>query len=311
MGTHISKAVPGRLYILAAAVMWSTSGLFTKTSLFDDWPLEERGLLMAFWRALFAGLLLAPAIRRPRMNWKLAPMAGCFAVMSVAYLNAVTMNTAANAIWLQSTAPLWIFIYTLILLRTPPKRRDAAPLTFCALGLGIILFYEFTSPAAGNSSAISSGAANFSSMGVAYGLVAGACYGAVVMFIRSLRSENVVWLVAVNHLFTAAVLAPFVIYLDRWPDIFTYHGAAQLLVLAGFGLFQMGLPYLLFMRGLQRISGQEASLIALLEPVLVPAWVFFVLGNTETQWWTLVGGCLILTGLVIRYWPKRGSAAPL
>jgi drug/metabolite transporter, DME family len=74
----------------------------------------------------------------------------------------------------------------------------------------------------------------------------------------------------------------------------------QLVVLAAFGLFQMGLPYLLFARGLRSVSSQEASLISLLEPVLVPVWVYLAWGD-KPAWWTLGGGGLILTGLAIRY----------
>ena len=69
----------GRLLILAAAVMWSTSGLFAKAPLFADWPLHlagwpVRGPLLAFWRAVFAALILWPFVRRPRWTPKLLPM---------------------------------------------------------------------------------------------------------------------------------------------------------------------------------------------------------------------------------------------
>ncbi|HEV3137158.1 MAG TPA: hypothetical protein VGZ26_04625, partial [Pirellulales bacterium] len=59
-------AAVGRLWIVLAAVMWSSSGLFAKAPIFDTWPAETRGVLLAFWRALFAGLLLLPLVRRPR-----------------------------------------------------------------------------------------------------------------------------------------------------------------------------------------------------------------------------------------------------
>jgi drug/metabolite transporter (DMT)-like permease len=76
-----------------------------------------------------------------------------------------------------------------------------------------------------------------------------------------------------------------------------------LATLAAFGALQIAVPYLLFARGLRSVPSQEASLIALMEPVLVPAWVLFALGNHETRWWTLVGGGLILLGLAWRYLP--------
>ena len=83
----------------------------------------------------------------------------------------------------------------------------------------------------------------------------------------------------------------------------------QWLYLAGFGIFQMGLPYLLFARGLRSVTGHEASGIVLLEPLLVPVWVWLAWhtspGYAAPRWWTLVGGGLILIGLVVRYLAGR------
>ena len=288
----------GRVCILAAAVLWSTSGLFTKAQLFDEWPVEHRGVLLAFWRALFAGLSILPLVRRPTWDWRMAPMVGCFACMSISYMTAVTFNTAGNAIWLQSTAPLWVLVYTVALGRVAGggepsgrvERRDLSTLGFCAAGLGLILYYEFTQ---------GSGVASpeQSRWGIVCGLAAGACYGSVVMFLRGLRRHDAVWLVALNQLATAAVLAPWALSLGLWPD------GRQLATLAAFGALQIALPYVLFARGLRSVAGQEASLIGLLEPVLVPVWVLFALGNHETRWWTVAGGAMILMGLAWRYLP--------
>jgi drug/metabolite transporter (DMT)-like permease len=70
--------------------------------------------------------------------------------------------------------------------------------------------------------------------------------------------------------------------------------------LAGFGVLQMGLPYVFFARGLKSVTSQEATGIGLLEPLLLPVWVYWVWSETPAGW-TLIGGGLILTGLVPRY----------
>jgi drug/metabolite transporter (DMT)-like permease len=292
----------GRLCIVAAALLWSTSGLFTKAPLFDDWPLEQRAVLLAFWRALFAGLSILPLVRRPSWDWRIAPLVACFACMSLSYMAAVTLNTAGNAIWLQSTAPLWVLLYTLILCRRQRidgqsiraqdiERRDLSTLAFAAAGLGLILIFEL-------SRGSGSGSLDQSRWGVMFGLTAGACYGAVVMFLSALRRLDATWLVALAQLGTAAVLAPWALSLGREPNLW------QMVTLAAFGALQIALPYLLFARGLRSVPSQEASLIGLLEPLLVPAWVLFVLGNDETRWWTAAGGGLILAGLASRYLPR-------
>ena len=102
MGSMNEKA-SGRLLILAAAVMWSTSGFFAKSPLFVDWPLQTEGMpvrgpLLAFWRAVFATVILLPFVRRPRWTPKLIPMVLAYAVMNYTFLNAMTLTSEANAI---------------------------------------------------------------------------------------------------------------------------------------------------------------------------------------------------------------------
>jgi drug/metabolite transporter (DMT)-like permease len=262
-----------------AALLWSTSGLFVKTGAFNDWPADQRGILLAFWRALFAAVVLAPFVRRPRWRAALVPMGLAFGAMNATYLCAMVLTTAANAIWLQSTAPLWIFVLGRLLLRESGDPRDLAPLGFAAAGIGVILWFE-----AGGQDA----------RGVLLGLAAGVCYGAVVLCLRRLRDEDPVWLIALNHAFAALAMLPYVVSVGLWPS------AAQLVVLAAFGAVQMAIPYVIFVRGLRHIGSQEAAGIGLLEPLLVPLWVYFVAGESPA-WWTLAGGALILAGLALRY----------
>jgi DME family drug/metabolite transporter len=269
----------GRLWVALAAVMWSSSGLFAKATTFEVWPPESRGLVLAFWRALFAGVLLLPAVRRPKWDARLIPLCIAFAVMNVMYLSSMTLTTAANAIWLQSTAPWWVFLVGVVVLREPFPRSERIPLVVGGLGMAIILWYELAGQA---------------QVGVLLGLVSGFAYAGVVLSLRALRGLETFWIVAVAHLFTALAIFPLVVYVDVWPSL------GQLPILAGFGLFQMALPYVFFARGLRSITSQEATGIGLLEPILLPLWVYLAWGEAPAPW-TLVGGGLILIGLVLRY----------
>jgi drug/metabolite transporter (DMT)-like permease len=132
----------GRLLVLAAAVLWSTSGFFAKAPTFESWPLEQRGLCLAFWRALFASLLLVPMIRRPRWRVALVPLALCFAAMNYTYLTAMTRTTAANAIWLQNTAPAWVFLLGVVWFRERIQPGDWSLVICGILGVGFILLCE-------------------------------------------------------------------------------------------------------------------------------------------------------------------------
>jgi drug/metabolite transporter (DMT)-like permease len=199
--------------------------------------------------------------------------------MNVTYLSAMSLTTAANAIWLQNTAPWWVFGISTLLLREPVDRRDWITLIPSALGVGLILLHEIGGEAR---------------MGVVCGLASAVSYSGVIMFLRNLRQEDTAWLVSFNHLFTAAVIAPYIVVAGLWPS------GRQWPLLICFGLVQMAVPYTLFGRGLRSISSQEAVAIALLEPIFTPIWAFFVRGE-KPAWWTMAGAALIVAGLLLRY----------
>ncbi len=278
-GSPHGNVAAARAWVTVATILWSSSGLFAKATTFDVWPADARGIVLAFWRAAFAGVLLLPAVRRPQWDVRLVPLCLAFTVMNVTYLTAMTTTTAANAIWLQSTAPWWVLLVGVLVLGQPFPRSERVPLIAGGLGLAMILWFEVQ------------GQARF---GVLCGLISGFSYAGVVLSLRALRELDTVWVVSVAHLVTAVLIFPYVVGLDVWPS------TTQLPVLAGFGLLQMALPYVLFARGLRLLTSQEATVIGLLEPVLLPVWVFLAWGEVPAPW-TLVGGGLILAGLLLRY----------
>ena len=278
----------GRVMIVIAAVLWSTSGLFGKSPLFDSWPREVddwpvRGPLFAFWRASFACLILFPLVRKPQWTLKLIPGILIFAAMNVTYLTALTATTAANAIWLQNTAPLWVFLIGVFFLGERVHPRDGWLLAFVLAGLTLILSYELRRDGDG----------------VTLAALSGFTYAGVVLSLRWLRSFDSAWLVALNHLGTSLLLLGYVLYRGIYPSGY------QWLALLAFGVLQMGLPYWLFARGLRHVSGHEAAGLGLLEPLLVPLWVYIAWRHVPTypptDWWTFAGGGLILLGLLCRY----------
>ncbi len=275
----ISSPARGRCFLVAAAVLWSSAGLFAKAPTFADWPIESRGMVLAFWRALFAGALLLPIVRKPRWDYRLVPLVAIFAVMNVTYLTALTRTTGANAIWLQNTAPLWVFFLGVAFLGERVTGRHVAALMLGATGIATILAYELRGAEA---------------VGTQCALASGFTYACVIVFLRALRTLDASWLIALNLIATAVIVAPFALTSGVVPS------AGQLGLLAVFGLLQMGLPYVLFARGLREVSSQEGSLIALLEPVLLPVWVFLAVGEAPAPW-TYVGAALILAGLIVRF----------
>ena len=279
-----------RLLVLAAAVLWSTSGLFAKAPYFAGWP----GPLLAFWRAAFACVVLFPLVRRPQWTWRLLPAVATFALMNFTYLSAMASTAkgaAANAIWLQSTAPLWVLLAGVFVFRERAILRDWLLVACCVAGIGIIL---------------ANGLRSGSRDAVLFGIASGVFYAGVVLSLRQLRDLESAWIVALNHFVTAVVLLPYLFEFssgspalnEYWPQ------GIQWPLLAGFGVLQMGLPYVLFARSLKTIPGHQASGIGLIEPLLMPLWVFLAWGDVPA-WWTLAGGGLIFAGLLLRY-----AAAP-
>ena len=176
-----------------------------------------------------------------------------FAVMNYTYLTALTRTTAANAIWLQNLAPVWVFLIGVFLFGEPVHRKDWLLVMFGAMGVGLILFFEIQGEQLG---------------GIVFGVLGGITYAGVILCVRQLRGEDSAWLISLNLIVTARILLPFVVRMGIWPT------GKQMAYLSAFGMLQLGLPYFMFVRGVRALAGHEASGIALLEPILVPVWAF-------------------------------------
>ena len=287
----------GPFLCVIAAVLWSTSAFFARSPEFDRWPLEYRGATLAFWRAVFALCILVPLVRRVTWVWQLLPMTFCFAMMNWTYLTALVSGPPANAIWLQNLAPVWVMLATVYWFREPTLRSDWWMLGWCIAGVLFLLVMEIRY-------AQSSPSDRWWSPWLA--LASGVLYAGVILSLRSLRHLDSAWLIALNHLVTALVMFPLV-----WSFGVEYPTGWMWPLLIGIGVLQMGTPYWLFAQGLRTTPSHIASLITLLEPVLLPVWVHLVRqGDPDYRapsWWTWVGGLMILVGLGIRYFPRRGA----
>ncbi|MGF1578416.1 MAG: DMT family transporter [Gemmataceae bacterium] len=300
MDAHLSGAkselspAQGRLLIVLAAVLWSTSSFFNKiltkpTSLGLHEPSIE-AFPLAFFRVLFAGLFLVPTLRKKDISFRpfMLVMAISFAVMNLSYMAAMTWGKAATAVLLQYTAPMWMYCASIWLLNERPRFRNTMAVGVGLLGVIVIMIGQW---------------GNENPWAVSLGLTSGVTYGAILICLRILRNESANWLTIWNQLAGALVLLPF-FFLYPLPRV------SQLAVLVLFGAFQLGLPYWLMARGLRVVSPQEAGAITLLEPVLNAIWAYLVSPETETPTTaTYIGGGLILGGLAYRYWPSRTHPA--
>lgn len=279
-----------RLTIALAAVLWSTSGAFTKILTRDTgFGLDEPPVLplqMAFFRAFWAGMVLLPTIRYRDLRFRplMLVMMLLFAVMNATFVSAIALGTAANAILLQYTAPMWMYLASVWLLGEPADRRSFTALVIGLAGIAVIIV----------------GGWHEAQLGViAIGLLSGITYAGVVVFLRFFREYSSSWLIVLNHVGAAVVLIPFLAR-DPLPR------PGQLIVLFFYGALQMGLPYLLMARALHHVTPQEVGTITLLEPLLNPLWAYLIAGE-EPSTFTLIGGGSILGALAWRYWPRRSD----
>lgn len=307
------SAVPtvaqARACLVLAAVLWSFGSVLMRLvqqPTLLGWT--ETGLTplpIAFFRALFAGLVLLPLIRpadirfRPRMGL----MVVAFALMSAVYLSAMGLGKAGNAIFLQNTAPFWVYLFGVVVLGELGDRRGWASVSIGLLGAVVIV--------GGNWPTDLPPAEQGTAVGVlALGLASGVVYAVVVLLLSSLREFSPAWLVFLNHVGSAAALGLFIALVPAHVSGWTHlPSTRQLGLLAVFGAIQMALPYWLFARGLRAVSPQEAGIITLLEPLLNPIWAYLITPETDTpNGPMLLGGGLILAALMWRYVPHQSAS---
>jgi drug/metabolite transporter (DMT)-like permease len=283
----------GRLLVIAAAVLWSTSGFFAKAPTFANWPAESRGLLLAGWRSAFAAVVLFCFVRHMQWSWRLLPMVAAFAVMNWTYLNAMVLCEPTLAIWLQYSAPAWVFVISWLFFGEFPVRRDWLLFALAGAGVAVILWAQW----GGGSPA-----------GVRYGIASGLCFALVLVTLRWNREFEATWLVFLNNATTALLFLPTLFHYQVIPN------HQQWLFLACFGVFQFALPYLLFTHAVRHVSSHEASGLVLLEPILVPLWVYVAWRHAPDYQYpaptTLIGAGLILSGMTLRYLPWGSQNVP-
>jgi DME family drug/metabolite transporter len=277
-GPRGSEAPPGGtdvLLILAAAVLFSTSGAGIKACGFGAWQLGG-------WRAGIAALtvwLLLPEARRD-WNPRLLPAALSLALMHLSFVWSGKTTTAANAILIQSAAPVWVLLAAPLVLREAIRPRDAVTVLVCAAGLALLL----RAPESPTALSPDIGTGNL------IGFAASVFWASAILGLRALRDGGAAAAVAMGNAIAFAVALPF----QFAGGGFRTGPASDWAIVAALGAVQSGLAYVCFVIGLRRVEAVRASLIALLEPVLNPVWVWLLFRSERPGPVALLGGGLVL-----------------
>jgi DME family drug/metabolite transporter len=262
----------GLLAVSTAALMWSAGGLFIKLVTFN-------AMQISFFRCSIAALVFATLFRKRLLliNTLTFINAVFYASVLIAYVIALKMTTAANAIFLQSTAPIYVFIFEPIITKTSYKRINIINIVVCAVGM-IFFFMGKLSPG------------HFEGNLVA--LLSGVMFAALFLGLRKNEDKYQFSSIFYGNVIVAIVCMPF---LSGIQDV-TF---SNLWMVSFLGIFQIGLAYAVFSYGLRRVLAIEASIIALIEPVFNPVWVFIGYGEVPS-FMAIIGGIIILSAIMMR-----------
>lgn len=262
------------LYVLAAALLWSTGGLFIKWTTIG-------GLELSFWRSLFAIFTVALFTRREGfgINRLTAVASFLYAVLLILFVLATKTTTAANAIFLQYTAPVYLLILEPIIYKEKFRSRDLITVAVCLGGMGLFFVGQLRpQDVAGNVMALASGF----------------CFALYFLLLRHPRAREVNRASSVIYGNTLAVIMTAPWGLVTLTSI-TGHDLAGVAYL---GIIQLGVAYTLFTLGMARgVRSLDAGIICYVEPVLNPVWVFLVLGEKPSRW-ALLGGSIIIVAVI-------------
>jgi DME family drug/metabolite transporter len=268
------------LYVLFAVVLWSTGGLFIKMTTVDAFTVNAG-------RSLFAALAVAAFTFRKglRPDWFTILTSLLYAGTLSCFVYANKTTTAANAIFLQYTAPVYILILSPFILKEKFRFSDLITVVFCLGGMSLFFLEE--------QSAANSLAPNVF-VGNLVALLSGVFFGLYFILLRHPRSlaKNPAISVFYGNLIIVLLMLPLLLGDPPEPTL------RDLGALVYLGVFQIGAAYILFTYGIAGgVRSLDASIIGFIEPLLNPVWVFLFIGEKPSGW-AVIGGIIILAAVV-------------
>ena len=268
-------SAPPLVFVLAAALLWSTGGLFIKwTSL--------SGLELSFCRSFFAAISVAILTRHEGfgINRVTAFASVLYAVLLILFVLATKETTAANAIFLQYTAPVYLLILEPLIYKEKFRSRDLITVLVCIGGMALFFVGQLR-PEDVNGNLLA--------------LASGFCFALYFLSLRhpKAREVNRASSVIYGNILAVILTAPW--GLAAVANINLHHALSVVYL----GVVQLGIAYTLFTVAMARgVRSLDAGIICYIEPVLNPVWVFLVLGEQPSRW-ALLGGTIIIVAVIV------------
>lgn len=269
---HLPEHQKGLLAVLAAAILWSTGGIFIK--LINLHPMQ-----ISLFRSVFAALVFAVIFRREALRFnKFTFINGIFyAAILILFVIATKLTTAANAIFLQYTAPIYVLIFEPLINKTEYRPINIVTIIVCFIGMTLFFIGELS----------------FNHLtGNIFALLSGIAFAAFLIGMRKNKHE---------YQFPTIFYGNIIITLFCLPTIMNLYELRMndFLMVAFLGIFQIGIAYAIFSYGLKRVQAIEASLLGMIEPVLNPVWVLIWYSEVPSTG-AIIGGIIIITAISIR-----------
>jgi drug/metabolite transporter (DMT)-like permease len=274
------------LLVVGAAVLWSTGGLFIKA-------IQLSAFELSFGRSLLAAITIAIFTRREGLgiNKISAVTSILYAGLIISFVLSTKLTTAANAIFLQYTAPVYVLLLEPIFYKEKFRGRDFITIALCIGGMTLFFVGKLRpEDVSGNLLALASGV----------------CFALFVLLMRhgKARDVNRASSAIYGNLIAVAICAPWFLGAVKRGI-----SATDFACLAYLGIVQIGFGYLLFTLAMTRgVRSLDAGIIGYIEPVLNPVWVFLFIGERPSGW-VMIGGLIIVTSVIshtlIEIWSKR------
>ncbi len=284
MLSGLIKSIPahkkGLIYISISALLWSTGGLFIKVITLDAYQIS-------FYRSGIAAItiLIISVIRKVKLKFEFDRISFfcsiTYAFILILFVIATKLTTSANAIFLQFTAPIYLLVLEPLFLKTKFEKRNFIALIFCFLGMTLFFFGRLD---------LSNITGNFFAIG------SGICFALFSLFLKWKKqlhkSESTIIYIIAGNILVCLLCLPVII--DKLALNVT-----QLSILLFMGVFQIGVSYIIFNEGIKYISATESIIIAMLEAILNPIWVFIGVGEVPTIY-SISGSVIILFTIIWR-----------
>jgi len=263
----------GILATVIAALIWSTSGVLIKL-------IHQDAFTILCYRSMYAGLLFLVVFRQEalRIDRRAVLISLFYAPLLICFVTSTKLTTAANAIFLQYIAPAIVLIIEPRILGVRMKRYNIITVLLCIMGLSFFLFEQKGT--------------GHHWLGDGLALLSGFFSAGLLLTLRFSNRSQQMSGILLGNILVVLITLPFFI---KSPSATN----AEHLMLAFLGLIQIGIGFLLFTYGQRRIPAVESSLIAMIEPIFNPVWVF-IWYEEHPSVWSMIGGVIILSALIAR-----------